>query len=240
MTLSVEGLTKSFGGLRAVDDVGFEVAAGETVGLIGPNGSGKTTVLNLLTGAFPADAGRVTFEGRALAGVPAHAIARAGIARTFQLVRPLHGMTVAENVVVGRAFGARRANLADARREADDMLALVGLAGRGAEPVDRLTYIDQKRLDLARALAGEPRLVLLDEWLAGLNPTELEDGIALLRRLKARGLAIVLVEHVMHAVRSLCDRCVVMNAGRKIAEGPPAAVLADPAVVAAYLGGGDA
>jgi len=240
MTLSVDGLTKSFGGLRAVDAVGFDVAAGETVGLIGPNGSGKTTVLNLLTGAFPADAGKVTFEGRALAGAPAHAIARAGIARTFQLVRPLHGMTVAENVVVGRAFGARRATLADARREADDMLALVGLAGRGAEPVDRLTYIDQKRLDLARALAGEPRLVLLDEWLAGLNPTELEDGIALLRRLKARGLAIVLVEHVMHAVRSLCDRCVVMNAGRRIAEGPPAAVLADPAVVAAYLGGGDA
>jgi branched-chain amino acid transport system ATP-binding protein len=234
--LQVDGLSRAFGGLQAVAQLSFAVGSGETIGLIGPNGSGKTTVLNLLSGALRPDAGRIAFAGGDLTGAPAHRASRAGIARTFQLVRPLPGMTVEENVVVGSAFGARRASVGVARKEARALIALVGLADRATWPVERLTYIDQKRVELARALAAEPRLLLLDEWLAGLNPTELAAGIELIRRLKGRGIAIVLVEHIMEAVRSLCDRCLVMNAGQRISEGPPAAVLADPAVVRAYLG----
>jgi branched-chain amino acid transport system ATP-binding protein len=234
--LEVTDLSKTFGGLKAVESLSFAVQPGETLGLIGPNGSGKTTVLNLLTAAFPSDAGRVLFDGRSIAGLAAHRVCRAGIARTFQLVRPLKGMSVADNVLVGRIYGAGAEPIAPARTKVRELLALVGLEARANMPVDALTYIDQKRVELARALAAEPKLLLLDEWLAGLNPTELEAGIALVRSLKDRGLAIILVEHVMHAVRSLCDRCIVLSAGRRIAEGPPDAVLADAEVKRAYLG----
>ena len=234
--LDVTDLSKTFGGLKAVDALSFSVQPGETLGLIGPNGSGKTTVLNLLTAAFPSDAGRILFKGNDIGGMPAFRVCRAGIARTFQLVRPLKGMTVADNVLVGRIYGAAAEPIAPARAKVHELLALVGLEGRADMPVDALTYIDQKRVELARALAAAPQLLLLDEWLAGLNPTELEAGIALVRSLKDRGLAIILVEHVMHAVRSLCDRCIVLSAGRCIAEGPPGAVLADAEVKRAYLG----
>jgi branched-chain amino acid transport system permease protein len=238
--LAIEGLRKAFGGLVAVDDLSFGVERGEIVGLIGPNGSGKTTVLNLISGALVPDAGAISFRERDIVGAGAHRIARLGIARTFQLVRVLESMTVIENVMVGFAF--RRAPLAGAAAEqaAAGLLARVGLADKGDLPATQLTYIDQKRLELARALALAPDLLLLDEWLAGLNPTELADGIALIRSLRDSGITIILVEHVMDAIRSLCDRCVVMNVGRKIAEGPPAAVLADQEVVRAYLGGADA
>lgn len=234
--LAVTELSKTFGGLRAVEALSFAVEPGETVGLIGPNGSGKTTVLNLLTASFPSDAGVVRFDGQTISGMPAHRVCRTGIARTFQLVRPLKGMSVADNVLVGRIYGRAAEPLAPARAAVAALLALVGLEGRAAMPVDALTYIDQKRVELARALASDPKLLLLDEWLAGLNPTELEAGIALVRSLKGKGISIILVEHVMHAVRSLCDRCIVLNAGRRIAEGPPDAVLADPEVKRAYLG----
>jgi branched-chain amino acid transport system ATP-binding protein len=234
--LQVDGLGKSFGGLQAVAELSFSVHAGETVGLIGPNGSGKTTVLNLLTGAIASDVGRIAFAGRDLTRAPAHRACRAGLARTFQLVRPLAGMTAEENVMVGAAFGAGRAGTAAARAQAHEQLARVGLGERAGWPAERLTYIDQKRVDLARALAAQPTMLLLDEWLAGLNPTELEEGIALLAGIRARGIAIILVEHIVHAVRRLCDRCIVMNAGRKIAEGVPAVVLDDPEVRRAYLG----
>ncbi len=234
--LEVSDLSKTFGGLKAVDALSFAVQPGETLGLIGPNGSGKTTVLNLLTAAFPYDTGRVMFCGAELRGAPAFRVCRAGIARTFQLVRPLKGMSVADNVLVGRIFGAAAEPIGPARAKVRELLALVGLGGRAGMPVDALTYIDQKRVELARALAAEPKLLLLDEWLAGLNPTELEAGIALVQSLKARGLAIILVEHVMHAVRSLCDRCIVLSAGRLIAEGTPSKVLADAEVKRAYLG----
>jgi branched-chain amino acid transport system permease protein len=238
--LSIEGLRKAFGGLVAVDDLSFSVKRGEIVGLIGPNGSGKTTVLNLISGALAPDAGAIRLNERAIVALGAHRIARSGIARTFQLVRVLDSMTVIENVMVGLAF--RRAPLsgAEAEHAAAGLLARVGLGGKADLPATQLTYIDQKRLELARALALGPDLLLLDEWLAGLNPTELADGIALIHSLRASGITIILVEHVMDAIRSLCDRCIVMNIGRKIAEGPPAAVLADRQVVQAYLGGADA
>jgi branched-chain amino acid transport system permease protein len=238
--LEVEGLRKAFGGLVAVDNLGFSVAPGEIVGLIGPNGSGKTTVLNLISGALAADAGVVRCDGRALAGLGAHQIARLGIARTFQLVRVLESLTAVENVTAGLAF--RRAPLwgAEAEAVARGLLARVGLADKADQTAAQFTYIDQKRLELARALALEPRVLLLDEWLAGLTRAELGEGIELIRSLRSAGLTIILVEHVMDAIRSLCDRCIVMNAGAKIADGPPAAVLADREVVRAYLGAADA
>jgi branched-chain amino acid transport system ATP-binding protein len=171
-----------------------------------------------------------------VAGAPAHAIARAGVARTFQLVRVMASMTIAENVALGAIFGAESCSPSEALRRAPDLLARVGLAGRGPEPAGSLTYIDQKRLELARALAGPPRLLLLDEWLPGLNPTELHEGIALIRSLALEGVTIVMVEHVMSAIRALCGHVVVMNAGRRIAAGTPDDALSDPAVIAAYLG----
>jgi branched-chain amino acid transport system permease protein len=238
--LAVAGLRKAFGGLVAVDDVSFDAKRGEIVGLIGPNGSGKTTVLNLISGALAADAGAIRLNGRDIVGMGAHRIARLGIARTFQLVRVLESMSASENVMAGLAFRRTALTGAAAEQAAAGLLARVGLAGKGDLPATQLTYIDQKRLELARALALAPDLLLLDEWLAGLNPAELADGIALIRSLRESGITIILVEHVMDAIRSLCDRCIVMNVGRKIAEGPPAAVLANKEVVRAYLGGADA
>lgn len=238
--LEVRNLRKAFGGLVAVDDVSFAIGAGEIVGLIGPNGSGKTTVLNLVSGALKPDGGSIIFKDEAIAGLPANRIARLGIARTFQIVRVLDNLTCVENVVAGLAFRPDPLWGDQARERARDLLDRVGLSARADVPAANLTYIDQKRLELARALALDPELLLLDEWLAGLNPSELGIGIALVRSLREQGLTIVLVEHVMDAIRSLCDRCVVMNAGRKIADGPPGAVLAEPEVVVAYLGAADA
>jgi len=237
---AVEGLTRVFGGLRAVDGLEFSLAAGEIVGLLGPNGSGKTTVLNLISGALAADQGSVRLQGRELIGQPAFRIARLGVARTFQLVRVFGAMTARENVLAGLAFGARPSAGRAAQDEAMRLLARVGLTQAADRPASELTYIDQKRLELARALALAPVLLLLDEWLAGLNPSELSEGVELLQSLRSPDRAILLVEHVMDAIRALCDRCIVMNAGARIAEGTPAAVLADHAVIAAYLGSEDA
>jgi branched-chain amino acid transport system ATP-binding protein len=227
---------KSFGGLVAVNDVSFEVSEGELLGLIGPNGSGKTTMLNLISGALKPTSGRIALGDIDISGRPAHKIAQRGVGRTFQLVRLLPGMTIEDNVIAGAVFGHVKSWGEDARHLAQHLLNLVGLGGRGAAPVSSLTYIDQKRLELARALAGDPRVLLLDEWLAGLNPSELRVGINLISELRREGRTIIMVEHVMDAIRSLCDRCVVMNSGAKIAEGSVDAVLTDPDVVRAYLG----
>jgi len=237
--IELHGVSKSFGGLRAVDGLTATIRRGEVVGLVGPNGSGKTTALNLITGNLTADAGAIVFEGRNIEREGAHRITRAGIARTFQLVRVMPSMTLAENVAIGAMFGARPCGAAEAQERALPLLARVGLAARADERAASLTYIDQKRLELARALAAQPQLLLLDEWLAGLNPTELKEGIALIASLARDGLTIVMVEHVMDAIRALCSRCIVMNAGTKIAEGSPAEALADPGVIKAYLGDDD-
>jgi branched-chain amino acid transport system ATP-binding protein len=234
--LAVAGVTKRFGGLVAVDNMSFVLVEKEMLGLIGPNGSGKTTMMNLISGALKPSAGQISVQGHAIAGIGASKVAKHGIARTFQLVRMLPTMTALENVAAGGVFGhARRWG-----KELDDyaraLLARVGLPNAADAPVSALTYIDQKRVELARALASDPKILLLDEWLAGLNPTELKIGIALIEQLRVEGCTIIIVEHVMHAIRSLCDRCIVMNGGAKIAEGTPAEVLADHDVIRAYLG----
>lgn len=239
--LAVNGLGKSFGGLVAVHDLSFRVEAGQIVGLIGPNGSGKTTVLNMISGALKPDTGSIHLCGRRIDGLLPDRVATLGIARTFQLVRVLGSMTCRQNVEPAIAFRARPSSGNALDETADTLLARVGLAAAKVHmPASQLTYIDQKRVELARALALEPKLLLLDEWLAGLNPTELEEGINLIDSMRREGLSIIMVEHVMDAVRSLCDHCIVMNAGRLIAAGQTTAALADPEVVRAYLGGPDA
>ena len=234
--LSVKDVTKRFGGLVAVNGISFDVGHHEMIGVIGPNGSGKTTMMNMISGAFKPSAGSISMKGRRLSEMPAQKIAREGVGRTFQLVRLLPGLNVLENVKAGSVFGHRRRWGRDAEDFAHEMLERVGLDALDDAPVTSLTYIDQKRVELARALAGEPKILLLDEWLAGLNPTELETGIELVHALRNEGRTVVMVEHVMDAIRSLCDRCIVMASGSKIAEGTPDDVLSDREVIRAYLG----
>ena len=234
--LELHAVSKRFGGLVAVDDLSFEVRENEVLGLIGPNGSGKTTVINLISGALRPSRGEIYLRDQMISDQPARAIARAGVARTFQLVRLLPSLTVAENVIAGAVFGHKRLWGGSARKYALRQLERVGMRHAVDAPTTSLTYIDEKRIELARALASDPAVLLLDEWLAGLNPTELQIGIELIRSLKAEGRTIVLVEHVMNAIRSVGDRCVVMNSGAKIAQGTPEAALAEKEVIRAYLG----
>ena len=239
--LEVEKVSKGFGGVRAVHEVSFTLAEGELVGIMGPNGSGKTTLFNLIAGALAPDRGRIRFRGRDIAGLAPHAICARGIARTFQLVRPFGGLTALDNVLVGRLYGrGPNSTRAAAVTEAERLLALVGLERRAQTPAARLTLIDRKRLELARALATAPELLLLDEFMAGLNPAETAEAMVLVRQLLAGGLTVLMVEHIVWALMDLARRILVLSAGEKIADGPPEAVAADRAVVDVYLGGAPA
>jgi branched-chain amino acid transport system ATP-binding protein len=240
IALRVSDVSKRFGGLVAVDNVSFALAENEVLGLIGPNGSGKTTMLNLISGALAPTSGQIRLYDDEISAMGANRIAIKGIARTFQIVRMLPAMTVLENVAAGGVFGHSRRWGGELEDYAIGLLRRVGLDTGADTPVTALTYIDQKRVELARALASNPKVLLLDEWLAGLNPTELKTGIALVEQLRDEGRTIIIVEHVMDAIRSLCDRCVVMSSGTKIAEGTPKEVLADSEVIRAYLGDDDA
>ena len=234
--LEVKDLTKRFGGVTAVDSLSFNVSESETVSIIGPNGAGKTTVFNLITGFHQPTRGCVRFEGREITGHKPHRIALAGIGRTFQIVKPLRGLTVFENILVG-AF-ARTNDRSQAGDVTEDILRFTGLANARNAIAHSLPLAMRKRLELARSLATRPRVILLDEVMAGLNPTESREAVELIKRLKnERGIAAVAgVEHVMHVVMSISDRIVVLNQGRKIAEGTPEEIASNGEVIAAYLG----
>lgn len=235
--LECREVRKSFGGIHALDRVSLHVDEGEILGLVGPNGSGKSTLINVLSGFFPADHGSASLGEVNLLDMEAHEIAAEGVARTFQIPRPFPTMTARENVAVSYMFGQHKHSLASARRAADDWLGFTGLSTVADRDVDQLNLQQLKFLELARALATEPKLLLLDEVLAGLNPSEIEQSIAMIRRIHDRGITLVIVEHVLRAVMSLSDRIVVLDQGRVIAAGEPQAVMTDEAVVAAYLGG---
>jgi branched-chain amino acid transport system ATP-binding protein len=234
LLLEVSGLSKRFGGLQAVRDLSFGMAPGEVLGLIGPNGAGKTTVFNLISGFLAPDTGQVRFQGRPIVGLKPHAICGLGLCRTFQIVRPFPHLTVLDNVRVG-ALG-RRPDMATARGKARAVIDQVGLAAKADQAAAGLTLAERKRLELARALATEPALLLLDEVMAGLNPTEIEAFVSLIRGINAAGVSILLIEHNVRAVMTLSHRVAVLNFGEKIVEGAPAAVASHPRVIEAYLG----
>ncbi len=234
--LVIRNLSKRFGGLRAVQDLSFSVRDGETVALIGPNGAGKTTSFNLITGYYRPDTGSISAFGRELVGLRPHDICSHGLARTFQVARPFGKMTVLANVMIG-AF-LRNKNLGIARSRARAAIDFVGLSAKVHTAARELTTIDQRRLEMARALATEPRLLLLDEVMAGLNHAEIDQAVALIGNLSKRGLTIVIVEHVMRAIMAVARHIVVLDHGQKIAEGDPKEVIANAEVIRAYLGTG--
>ena len=234
--LVIRNLSKRFGGLRAVQDVSFSVNEAETLALIGPNGAGKTTSFNLITGYHRPDAGSVSAFGRELVGLRPHDICAHGLARTFQVARPFGKMTVLANVMTGAFLRNKKPEVARAR--AREAINFVGLSAKEHSPARDLTTIDQRRLEMARALATEPRLLLLDEVMAGLNPAEIDQAVALIGKLSQRGLTIVIVEHVMRAIMAVARHIVVLDHGQKIAEGDPQQVVANADVIRAYLGTG--
>jgi branched-chain amino acid transport system ATP-binding protein len=236
--LEVENVSKAFGGVLAINRVSFHLNQREVLGLIGPNGAGKSTLFNIISGIFKPNTGTVRFNDRDITGMAPYKICESGIARTFQLVKPFSRLTSLENVMVGRAYGSHPARgTREVRMESEQILAFTGLANKQARRAGMLSLVDRKRLEIARALATKPQLLLLDEMMAGLNPAELDDAIALVKAIRDSGISLIVVEHVMKVIMGISDRIIVLKAGEKIADGTPQEIVSNQEVVRAYLGG---
>jgi len=235
--LEIEKLYKSFGGLQAVSDLDLVVNKGEILGVIGPNGSGKTTLFNLISGFIKPDKGKITLENKDITGASPHRICESGIARTFQIVKPFKEMTVLKNVMVGRAYGSQPVkNMKQIKSEAEELLRFTGLASKQSIVAEKLSLINRKRLELTRALATRPKILLLDEVMGGLNLAEIESAVSLVQGLRESGITIILVEHVMKAILGMSDRVLVLHNGKKIADGTPEEIVHDDHVIKVYLG----
>jgi branched-chain amino acid transport system ATP-binding protein len=234
--LELNHLTRRFGGIIAVNDVTLSIAPGEVVGLIGPNGAGKTTLVNLITGFTPKTAGAVRFDGHDISATPPHMIARQGVARTFQIVQPFAEMTVQENVMAGAVFSERHPNLKAATEKAEECIAFTGLSGHASYLASELSLANRKRLEFAKSLAMEPRLLFLDEVNAGLNTSELGSALDLIRKIAARGVTIIIIEHLLKIILSIVHRIVVLHHGAMLSDGTPQKVMNDPRVIQAYIG----
>lgn len=235
--LELVDVSVSFGGLKALDGLSFTVNSGEILGMIGPNGSGKSTAFNVITGTLKSDSGSVTFDGEDITGLPSHRISHKGIARTFQVVRPFLHLTALENVMVGKLYGGEGSSRTDeAITDAMSVLEEVGLADKADTKAESFTILERKWLEVGRALAGRPQLVLLDEFMAGIAASEVRHAVDLVRSINASGVTVVLVEHIVKAITEACERVVVLDAGKKLAEGTVDEIVNDPDVIEAYLG----
>ncbi|MGB9699796.1 MAG: ABC transporter ATP-binding protein [Thermodesulfobacteriota bacterium] len=234
MLLEIKNLSKRFGGLQAINDLTLQVQEGEILGLIGPNGAGKTTLFNLISGVFSPDAGEIWFQGENITRLKPYQICKKGICRTFQIAQPFREMSILKNIMIGAFVHSPEVNKVE--KEAEEILDFVGLGGKKEMLAKELTIIDQRRLEVARALATKPKLLLLDETMAGLNPKECDEAVLLIKKIREKGVTLIVVEHVMRAIMSLSERIIVLDYGAKIAEGEPEKIRHDEKVIRAYLG----